>query len=100
MKSNISKKALVIGLCLILVIMTLSMSIMMSNIFHSSHCSTAQCSLCAFIHLSKEYINNIFFINSSILIAIVCVPPMQLILRCIQKNKNLNLVELKVVQNN
>ena len=99
MKKNISKKILIITFCIVLIVMTISMSIIVKNIFHITHCDIPKCSLCTIINLSNDYIKNIFFISTSVFMLISIFPLTKLILKCIKETKNVTLVQLKVIQN-
>ena len=97
---NKYKKGLIIIFCIIFVIMSVITGAMAQNALHTSHCDVIDCSICILIHISTDFIKNIGWLNTNILILIAIVPLMQLINKAIKKLKKLTLVELKVIQNN
>ena len=91
-------KILILVLCIIFVIMTITTSIMAGNTLHTEHCNDDHCSICGLIQIATGLINNIDLIVFSILIISVLIFLIQLVEKMSTQARKLTLVELKVIQ--
>lgn len=99
MTKNKYIKLLIIIVCIIFVIMSVTSTIMAGNTLHANHCNVEHCHVCGLIQIATDFIKNIELISFDILILIAIVPLMQLIEKDVNHVRKLTLVELKVVQN-
>lgn len=99
MLKNKYVRILIVVLCIIFVIMSITTAVMAGNVLHTEHCHEEHCRMCNLIQIATSFINVIDFAIVDMLVTIVIITLMQVIEKNIKYAKKLTLVELKVVQN-
>ena len=99
MKKNKYIKLLILAICIIFVIMSVTSMIMSGNVLHTEHCHNDHCHICSLINTATNFIKNVEFIVFNVVMFYVILSIMQIIESKIDSTVRLTLVELKVVQN-
>lgn len=99
MKKNNYIKLLILAICIIFVIMSVTSGILAGNILHTDHCNVEHCHVCSLIHIATDFVRNVDLVAFDILILIAIIPLIKLIEKTVKQEKKITLVELKVVQN-
>lgn len=93
------KIILIISLIIIFSLMAIVSTVMSQHILHKKHCKITNCDICALINISTNFIKRIIFINTSIFIVMTNINLIQFIKNNMKKEKELTLIEAKVIQN-
>lgn len=94
------KKILVISICILFILVSITNIIMSKNLEHLGHCELEECPICQLIHIAIIFLNSLNYLIIYTCLFKLVIPLIQIIKKIIKNRIQTTLIECKVQQNN